>query len=69
MGGYGKPISDLEWRAAGQSGWQTMHGANQLLATGFKGDDVNVELRVRLDWNRDVPDTYSAVVVFETATL
>jgi hypothetical protein len=69
MGGYGKPISDLEWRAAGQSAWQAMNGANQLISTGYKGDDVDVELRVRLDFNRDVPDTYSAVVVFETAGL
>jgi hypothetical protein len=30
---------------------------------------VDVELRVRLDFDRDVPDTYSAVVVFETARL
>jgi hypothetical protein len=69
MGGYGKPISDLEWRAAGQFAWQAMNGANQLISTGYKGDDVEVELRVRLDFNRDVPDTYSAVVVFETARL
>jgi hypothetical protein len=69
MGGYGKPISDLEWRAAGQSAWQAMNGSNQLISTGYKGDDVDVELRVRLDFDRDVPDTYSAVVVFETARL
>ncbi len=69
MGGYGKPITDLEWRPAGQSAWQTMTGTNQLMFTGYKGEDVDVELRVRLDFNRDVPDTYSAVVVFETARL
>ena len=69
MGGYGKPISDLEWRAAGQSAWQAMNGANQLVSTGYKGDEVDVELRIRLDFDRDVPDTYSAVVVFETARL
>jgi hypothetical protein len=69
MGGYGKPISDLEWRPAGQSVWQSMTGTNQLLFTGYKGEDVDVEIRVRLDFDRDVPDTYSAVVVFETAHL
>jgi hypothetical protein len=69
MGGYGKPISDLEWRPLGGSSWQQIQPLNQLLTAGFKGDDVAVEFRVRLDWDRDVPDTYSAVVTFETAKL
>jgi len=69
MGGYGKPISDLEWRIGGTGAWQPLTSGNQLVAAGYSNETVSVELRARLDWERDVPDTYSAAVTFVSATL
>ncbi|MFO7587906.1 MAG: hypothetical protein R6X22_07500 [Gemmatimonadota bacterium] len=69
LGGYGKPISDLEWRLAGQAAWQPISAWNQPVASGFANEIVSVELRARLDWERDAPDTYSAVITFTSAKL
>jgi hypothetical protein len=71
----GDPVSRRpgRWRTAravaGSGVAQPITLGNRLVAAGYANETVSVELRARLDWERDVPDTYSAVITFVSAKL
>lgn len=60
MGGYGKPISDIEFRQNGTGPWVPLSSSDQLLASGDRGASVQLQFRVALDWTEDVPGQYAA---------
>jgi hypothetical protein len=60
MGGYGKPISDLQFRRDGQSAWTAMRLSDQLLAQGDRGEDITLHFRVMIDESVDAPGLYRA---------
>ena len=42
MGGYGKPVSDLEWQVEGAGGTKQIDGANQVVLQGAGRSNVLV---------------------------
>ncbi len=60
MGGYGKPVSDIEFRQDGTGTWIPLTTSDQLLATGNRNRNVDLQFRLALDWSRDVPGRYEA---------
>lgn len=64
MGGYGKPIDDILWREDGSTIWTPLAGTEQMVLQGNGDQDVTLHFRVRLDWSKDSPDTYSAGLSF-----
>lgn len=58
MGGYGKPVEDVLYRADGASDWVPLSTAPQLLAEGSEPGTITVRFRLRLDWLTDVPGVY-----------
>jgi hypothetical protein len=58
MGGYGKPVSDIEFRQDGTGSWIPLSTSDQLLAIGDGNRNVQLQFRMALDWSRDVPGRY-----------
>ncbi len=69
MGGYGKPVSDLEWQVEGISGWTPVDLANQVVLQGSGRSNVLLRFRALLFAERDVPGTYDAVLRFTAKKL
>lgn len=69
MGGYGKPVSDLEWQVEGVSGWTPVDQASQLVIQGDGRSDVQLRFRALLFADRDAPGTYDAVLRFTAKKL
>lgn len=64
MGGYGKPVSDLEWQVEGVSGWAPVGLANQVVLQGTGRSNVLLRFRALLSADRDAPGSYDAVLRF-----
>lgn len=58
MGGYGKPISDIEFQQDGTGAWIPLSMSDQLLAVGERNRLVQLQFRVALDWALDAPGYY-----------
>lgn len=58
MGGYGKPVSDIEFRQDGTGTWIPLTTSDQLLAVGDRRRNVQLQFRLALDWTQDVPGHY-----------
>jgi hypothetical protein len=58
MGGYGKPVSDIEFQQDGTGAWIPLTTSDQLLATGDRNRNVTLQFRVALDWAQDAPGYY-----------
>lgn len=58
MGGYGKPMSDIEFRQDGTGAWIPLTTADQLLAVGNRTRWVQLQFRLALNWTQDVPGHY-----------
>ena len=58
LGGYGKPLSDIEFRQDGTGTWIQLSTTDQLLAVGNRTRWVQLQFRLALDWTQDVPDHY-----------
>ena len=58
MGGYGKPVSDIEFRQDGTGTWIPRSTSDQLLAVGNRNRRVQLQFRLALDWTQDVPGHY-----------
>lgn len=69
MGGYGKPVSDLEWQVEGSAGWTPIDQTNRLVLAGDGRSDVLLRFRANLFSDRDVPGTYSATLRFTARKL
>lgn len=59
MGG-GKPISDLQYRPAGQSSWAPLTPGDHLVAEGDRGESITLEFRILLDEATDPAGSYRA---------
>ena len=64
MGGYGKPVSDLEWQVEGAGGWTPVDLANQVVLQGAGRSSVSLRFRALLFADRDAPGSYDAVLRF-----
>ena len=60
MGGYGKPISDIQFQQDGTGAWIPLSTSDQLLAVGNRNRTVQLQFRVALDWALDAPGYYEA---------
>lgn len=69
MGGYGKPVSDLEWQVEGVSGWTPVDLANQMVLQGRGRSNVLLRFRALLFSERDSPGNYDAVLRFTAARI
>lgn len=58
LGGYGKPVSDIEFRQDGTGEWIPLSTTDQLLAVGERTRWVQLQFRLALDWTQDVPGHY-----------
>lgn len=61
LGGYGKPLGDLQWRQP-DDGWQPMAVGEEVVALGSGPRQIQVDFRTLLAWERDAPDTYGAEI-------
>lgn len=68
LGGYGKPLSDLQWRQPGDD-WQPVATTEQVVAFGFGSREIELDFRTLLQWGRDVPGSYGTGLVFEVASV
>ncbi len=64
LGGYGKAVSDLEWRPNNDPGWRPLETSDQLVATGRGNGNVRLRFRVLLSYALDEPGNYGAVLAF-----
>jgi len=62
MGGYGKPVSDLEWQVEGAGGWTPVDLANRVILQGAGRSNVLLRFRALLFADRDAPGSYDAVL-------
>lgn len=69
LGGTGKPVTDLLWRAAGSSTWTPLTATDQMVVQGTGARTVTIHLRLRLDYASDSPAAYSADIVFHAEAL
>lgn len=58
MGGYGKPVFDVQFRQDGTGTWIPLTTSDQLLALGNRNRNVQLQFRLALDWTQDVPGHY-----------
>jgi hypothetical protein len=69
MGGYGKPLSDLEWQVEGAPAWSPVDQVARLVLEGDGRSDIQLRFRALLFSERDVPGTYDAVLRFTARKL
>jgi len=67
MGGYGKPVSDIEFRQDGTGTWIPLTTTDQLLAVGNRNRNVVLQFRLALDWALDVPGQYETDITAKAA--
>lgn len=65
MGGYGKPVSDVLWRAGGGGAWTPLSTTREVVASGRGSGRVDLDFRVLLSWSRDRPGAYRTGLVLE----
>lgn len=68
MGGYGKSVQDLLFRPEGSAQWQPLTQNPQLVAEGAGEATVRIYLRVLLNWEADIPGSYSLPLEFSSST-
>lgn len=68
LGGYGKPLSDLQWRQP-DDGWQPMGTSEEVVAIGFTSRQVDLDFRTLLAWEHDAPDSYGAGITLRLSSL
>lgn len=68
LGGYGKPLSDLQWRQPGDA-WQPMATSEEVVAFGFTSQQVDLDFRTLLAWENDSPDSYGAGITLQVSSL
>jgi hypothetical protein len=68
LGGYGKPISDLQWRQPGDA-WQPMATSEDVVAFGFTSRQVDLDFRTLLAWEEDSPESYGAGITLQVSSL
>lgn len=59
LGGYGKPLADLLWRQAGSSAWTPLTETDAVLLQTTGDADITIYFRLLLDWEADLPGSYS----------
>lgn len=64
LGGYGKPLSDLQWRLPGGD-WRPVSTGREVVEVGAGSRRVRLDLRALLSWDRDRPGSYDAGLTFE----
>ena len=64
LGGYGKVVSDLEWRLNKDPGWRPLDTVDQAVATGRGNGNVRFRFRVLLSYALDEPGNYGTVLAF-----
>lgn len=67
MGGYGKPVSDIEFQQDGTGAWIPLATTDQLLAIGDRNRTVTLQFRMALDWTLDVPGQYETDITAKAA--
>lgn len=68
LGGYGKPLADLQWRQGGGA-WQSITTGGQVVAFGFTSRTLTLDFRTLLSWASDVPGDYGTGITFEVTSL
>lgn len=68
LGGYGKPVADLQWRQ-GDGDWRPLSPGGEIVAFGFRSRRVTLDFRTLLSWERDRPGSYGSGVSFEVSSL
>lgn len=68
LGGYGKPIGDLQWRQPGDA-WQPMATSEEVVAFGFTSRQIDLDFRTLLRWEEDSPDSYGAGIDLQVSSL
>ena len=69
MGGYGKPLSDFQFKKNGAGSYLTISSTDQTLDSGSAGTfDIYVDYKTLLSWAQDAPNTYSLVVTYTLTT-
>lgn len=69
MGGYGKPLTDLLWRADGSSVWLPISQAESVVVQATGDTDVTIYFRLLLDWESDLPGSYATGLTFSALRL
>jgi hypothetical protein len=64
LGGYGKAVSDVEFRLTGDANWRPLDTVDQLAATGQGNQNVRLRFRVSLSYLLDEPGSYGALLAF-----
>jgi len=67
--GYAKPASDLQWRKSGGA-YAAITGADQVIESSTihaAGHAVSVDVRMMLNWARDIPGRYGLDLTFTLA--
>lgn len=62
LGGYGKPLSDLQFRVGGSGSWQPVTSTGQVISTGTGQTTVTVYFRMLLHWATDVAGSYGTTL-------
>ena len=63
LGGQSKPVTDVEWQLQGSGTWQSLSTGDRIMHQGRGNENVNVVLRVRVDWS-DEPADYGTLLTF-----
>lgn len=68
LGGYGKPLSDFQWRKSGGA-YQTITTSYADADTGSAGTNyIYIDYKMLLFWDRDEPWTYSLSLTYLLTT-
>lgn len=68
MGGYGKPVQDIEVRVEGSSSWSPLSTTPLLVAEGSGSSTITIYYRLALDWMVDGPGTYTVPLEYSSST-
>lgn len=68
MGGYGKPVQDLQVRVQGSSSWMSLNTTAQMIAEGSGTSTVTVYYRLMLSWSVDAPGAYSVPLEYTASS-
>lgn len=68
MGGYGKPVQDIQVRVEGSSAWTSLSTTALLVGEGTGSTTVTLYYRLLLDWAVDAPGSYSVPLEYSATS-